>query len=589
MKITDTRRWVLVAAVAFLLHATLSLALPEGFALTCCGDLLQSLMLVAIGVLATRNARQAEGQARAFWTLMAAGFSTWAVAQLMWSYIEVVQRRPVPDPFAGDIVLFFHVVPMMAALAVRPHRTIEGKNRLLSAIDLSLLMLWWLYLYVVVVIPPQYVDHDVAKYSTAFSLLYVAENLALLAALAVLWLRTKNAWRELYKHLLIASTIYVLASQAINAAIIKGKYQTGGVFDLPFVAGILWFLYAVAVRPERNAEPLPTKDAALDRGVVVSRMAMFAILSIPMIAAWSTFVSEGSRRVGMFRLAVSLEAIIVLAVLVFLKQYLLDRERTLLLWQSQENLQNLKRLHTQLMQSEKLAALGQLVSGAAHEINNPLTSILGYADLIATDSDVVEATREHALKIKQQTRRTKELVTNLLRFAKSTESEKTLVNLNVIVEQAVQLRALQSAPSKPLQIERDLEERLTWIWGDASELMEVCFQLIGNAQDAIQGVAGGKITIQTRHAAGWVELEVLDNGTGIADTKRVFDPFYSTKGIGKGTGLGLSACYGIVQSHQGEIWCENRTEGGARFVVRLRAADPATTVASASAITKATD
>src|SRR5512140_2251559 len=163
MKSTDTRRWVLVAAVAFLLHATLSFALPEGFALTVCGDLLQSAMLVALAVLATRNARQADAQARIFWTLMAIGFSSWAITQLMWSYIEVVQRRPVPDPFIGDVILFFHVIPMMAALAARPHRTIEGKHRLLSAIDFALLMLWWLYLYVVIVIPAQYVEHDLAK------------------------------------------------------------------------------------------------------------------------------------------------------------------------------------------------------------------------------------------------------------------------------------------------------------------------------------------------------------------------------------------------------------------------------------------
>ncbi len=587
MKSTDTRRWVLVAAVAFLLHATLSFALPEGFALTVCGDVLQSAMLVAVAVLATRNARQAEGQARIFWALMGVGFWSWAVTQLMWSYIEVVQRRPVPDPFAGDVVLFFHIVPLMAALAARPHRTMEGKNGLLSTIDFALLMLWWLYLYVVIVIPPQYVEHDVAKYSTAFSLLYVGENLALLTALAVLWLRTNNAWRETYKNLFIASTLYVLASQAINAAIIRDRYQTGSMFDLPFVAGILWFLYVVAVRPERNAEPMPASNAAVDRGVVVSRLAMIAILSMPVMAAWSTFFSGASRKVCMFRLAVSLEAIIVLAVLVFLKQYLLDRERTLLLRQSQVTLHNLKQMHAQLMQSEKLAALGQLVSGAAHEINNPLTSILGYADLIASDAKVDEVAREHAHKIKQQTRRTKELVTNLLRFARSTDSEKSLVNLNEIVENTLRVRGLESQPAIRVQIERDFQARLAWTWGDTTELMEVCFQLVGNAQDAVQEVGGGKITIRTRQVENWVELEVLDTGAGISNPKRVFDPFYTTKRVGKGTGLGLSACYGIVKSHQGEIRCENREEGGARFIVRLPAADPAISMNSTSSANKA--
>ena len=587
MKLSDTSRWVLVASVAFLLHATLSFTLPEGYKLNVCSDILQTLFLLAIAVLAVRNAYQAEGPARAFWGLMGAGLVAWAGAQCMWAYIEVVHHRPVPDPFAGDIVLFFHVVPMMAALAVQPHRKAQKHKTYLSAIDFSLLMLWWLYLYVFIVIPPQYVEHDVTKYATSFTVLYVAENLAMLVALGSLWLRTKNAWRDTYKHLFFAGALYVISSQAINVAIMKGKYYTGSIYDLPFAASLLWYMWVTAVRPETRSEKMIYAERrGWDHGTVVSRLAMGAILSMPALAAWSTFFSSASRKICMFRLAISLEAIMILAMVVFLKQFLLDRERMTLLRQSEENLENMQRLHVQLIQSEKLAALGQLVSGAAHEINNPLTAILGYAELLSSDPSVDETAREHGRKIKQQTRRTRELVTNLLRFARRSDTEKTLVNLNAVVENTLQLRALERRESSGVMINRDLHEQVGWVWADSTELMEVCFQLLGNANDALQETGGGTLTVRTRQIDGWVTLEVLDTGPGIADPKRVFDPFYSTKRLGKGPGLGLSACYGIVKGHNGEIHCENREGGGARFVVRLPLADPNASLLSPSPASK---
>ena len=584
MNLPGTRRWVLVAVVAFLLHATLSFTLKQGYALTVCGDLLQTVALFSVAALALRNMRQSGGKARIFWGLISAGFVTWSISQFLWTYIEVVQRRDVPDPFAGDIVLFFHVVPIMAALVMRPHRKAAVHKTYLPAIDFALLMLWWVYLYIFVVIPPQYVEHDTAQYGNSFTALYVTENAALLVALAVLWLTAQNDWRKTYKHLFLAGTVYMVSSQAINTAISANRYYTGSLFDLPLFASLLWFMWVTAVRPEQTSSPSSYSEArAFEDSVPVSRLAMGAILSIPLLASWSIFFSVAPQHVRMFRLAVSLIAILVLAMVMFMKQMLLDHERTQLLKQAEDNIADMKRLHAQLLQSEKLAALGQLVSGAAHEINNPLTAILGYAELLSTDPSVTEVAREHGRKIKQQTRRTKELVTSMLRFAQQSAGAKTLVNLNGVVESSLQLRSVETGSAKDVTVVRELQPNLGWVWGDSRELIEVCLQLIGNAQEAAHEVEGSTVTVRTRQVEKTIVLEVLDGGRGIADPQKVFDPFYSTKSQGKKPGLGLSACYGIVRAHGGEIHCENRLEGGARFEVRLPCVSEEASPKSASA------
>ncbi|HEU5399986.1 MAG TPA: ATP-binding protein, partial [Terriglobales bacterium] len=117
-------------------------------------------------------------------------------------------------------------------------------------------------------------------------------------------------------------------------------------------------------------------------------------------------------------------------------------------------------------------------------------------------------------------------------------------------------------------IVRELQPDMPWTWGDAAQLTDVCLQLLGNAADAL-GEKGGIITVRTHSENGLVTLEVIDDGSGISEPNRVFDPFYTTKGPGKGPGLGLSVCYGIIADHKGEITAENLPDGGARFTVRL--------------------
>ncbi len=541
---------------------------PKDWFLVGFADTTQFILMLAPGLVAIRKSLRAHARARAFWALMAIGFMTWAVAQAGWVYLEVIRRQSIPDPFWADVVLFFHFVPFTAALIVRPHLPGELRKVLLSAIDWSMLLLWWLYLYVFLVFPSQFILRDTATYDTSYNALYLAENLVWLGLLAVYFITIRNQWKATFGNLLGAGTLYIISSQIINLAISNGSYYSGSLYDIPLVVAALWYLWTVSVAPEQES----TTEAAYytdtpDEHAWVPRVALLALLSIPILAAGMELSSPSHGPIFRFRLLVTMIAIVMLGAMVFFKQYLLDRERVRLLAESRRAYADLQRIQAQLVQSEKLASIGQLVSGAAHEINNPLTAILGYSELMESDPKADETIRAHATKIKIQALRTKNLVSNLLKFARQSKPERKLVQLNTVAENALKLRELDEF-GKPVRFVRELQPDLPWTWGDAAQLTDVCMQLLGNAADAL-GEQGGTVTVKTHKENGFVILEVVDNGSGISEPNRVFDPFYTTKGPGKGPGLGLSVCYGIIADHKGEISAENMPDGGARFRVRL--------------------
>jgi two-component system NtrC family sensor kinase len=230
----------------------------------------------------------------------------------------------------------------------------------------------------------------------------------------------------------------------------------------------------------------------------------------------------------------------------------------------------LRRLQTQYVQAEKLASLGQLAAGAAHEINNPLTAILGYSDVLAGDPATSERTREIAEKIREQARRTKGVVGKLLSFAQPQPAEVTLLDINAIVGNVVEL-CRADLRKKSIRIELDAETHLPGVRGDANQILQVFFNVINNAVDAMEEVGGGVLTLRTFRHQSNVVIQFSDTGPGIREPQMAFDPFYTTKAVGKGTGLGLSICYGLVKEHKGQITCVNRPEGGATFRVELPA------------------
>jgi two-component system NtrC family sensor kinase len=241
-------------------------------------------------------------------------------------------------------------------------------------------------------------------------------------------------------------------------------------------------------------------------------------------------------------------------------------------------------LQAKLAHSEKMATIGRLVSGVAHEVNNPLAAILGFTDLLLENPAVPEAAREDLQIILHETQRTKDIVQDLLSFARQRPVQRELVQLNNVLRQTIKLRSYDFA-SHGVQVTESFEDDLAPTLGDAQQLQQVFLNILNNAYDAVQESGQrGHIAISTKRDGDSLEVAISDNGTGITDPQRIFDPFYTTKQVGKGTGLGLSICYGIVRAHGGEIQCwNNETAAGSTFLVRVPVATDAATAAATNA------
>jgi PAS domain S-box-containing protein len=234
--------------------------------------------------------------------------------------------------------------------------------------------------------------------------------------------------------------------------------------------------------------------------------------------------------------------------------------------------EDLRRTQEQLLQSEKMSAVGQLISGVAHELNNPLTAILGYAQLLE-GAGLDHRSADYVRKLFKQAQRTHRVVQNLLSFARQRKPQKQEVDLRKVLEESLTLREYDLKVNN-VSLEREIPDDLPSVLGDPHQLEQVFLNIVNNALDAmVESSGSGVLKVRVFKKDAYVCVEFDDSGPGIKDTNRIFDPFYTTKSVGKGTGLGLSICYGIVKEHGGEIVARNRDEGGATIEVRLLASE----------------
>jgi two-component system NtrC family sensor kinase len=252
----------------------------------------------------------------------------------------------------------------------------------------------------------------------------------------------------------------------------------------------------------------------------------------------------------------------------------------------------IKAAQARLLQAEKLSALGELTAGVAHELNNPLTSIMGFVQLLQR-TELPERQAQYVGTIFDESKRAGRIVRSLLTFARRQEPEKRMLDVNAILEETLSLVAYQLRVSG-VKVHKDFDPRLPATAADAYQMQQVFVNIINNAQQAMHEARGsGTLTIRTASVLrpagyaqsasmnlqdtpdstleGWIRVEFSDDGPGIAPEllMRIFDPFFTTKGQGKGTGLGLSVCHGIMRDHDGHIWAESAPGRGATFLVEL--------------------
>ena len=561
-------RWLIAAAGITLAFAAVCLTHHTSSRLTLFADLYCLVIMLAGAAVSLANAVQRPRQERSFWLLMLLGFSLWIANQAAWTLWENVLHRPVPDPFVFDIVLFFRAVPMIAAVAWRPDLASKEGKILLSVLNFLMLFGWWVFLYAFIVFPHQYVTLDVHKYNVYYDRLFAVENALLIGTLGLAAWTSSGGWRRLYLNLFGVSILYGINSQLLDRAAANSTYYSGSLYDIPLIATIAWMAATSWSAREWN---LQTVKFNLDRRwkKLIPQLAMLAILSLPVIGLWTVLYDTSSAASRTFRVFSVLTAMLLLGFFVFFRQYLQDQALMSLLKDSRRAYDGQKQLQTQLVQKEKLASLGNLIAGAAQEIDHPLHAVMNYSEQLWSKEKLTDEQSAMVRKIVNQARRTRDLVSNLLSFAQQAPGQKSLVDLSVLLSRAAQM--LESRrPSGKIVVKLVIDPNFPRIVANANQLFQAFIEIIENAMDALEE-SGGKLEITAQQSDGEVVLQFSDTGPGIREPQRVFDPFYTTKPVGKGTGLGLSAVYGVVQDHGGQITCRNKPEGGAHFIIKLPA------------------
>ncbi|MFQ6137463.1 MAG: sensor histidine kinase, partial [Candidatus Hydrothermarchaeales archaeon] len=233
----------------------------------------------------------------------------------------------------------------------------------------------------------------------------------------------------------------------------------------------------------------------------------------------------------------------------------------------EERTRELREAQQQLIQSEKLAAIGQLAAGVAHEINNPLANISMYTQMLM-EKEKDSARREKLEVIEGQVGIAARIVGHLLDFSRQSEPKTTQLDLNKEILETLSFLNHQMYISN-IEIVKDLDADLPKIYADSGQLRQVFLNLISNAIEAMP--RGGRLTLSTKKEDGEIEIGIADTGVGIPkeDISKIFDPFFSTRGVGKGTGLGLSVSLGIIERHAGRIEVESEVGVGTKFTIKL--------------------
>ena len=548
-----TKLWIALLTALVLAQTAVSVLMPRGPALTIASDLIQGILLLVATASFLPNisrARCATPHIRLFWILMSLGMFFWLVYQGMWNYFEVFKRQDVPDTFLGDIVLFLHLVPMIAALAVLPHLRDDERDGRIRFLDFTLLMTWWVFVYVYAVIPWQTVQVDAAVYSANFNFAYLIEKLMLLGALAILAYTTHGGWRKLYGQLLGASALYASSSYVANWAIAHKLYYSGSIYDIPLTVSIAWTAAVPLLALRLDLSDSKPSQPLL--GIWITRPSMLALFSLLWAAVAAELDPNLPGSVRTFRGTASLVTMVVMGIVVFSRQRLLRAELSRLLERSRRSFEDLKSLQEKLLQSEKLASLGQLVGGAAHEINNPLTAMLGYSELLGASALPPEEQLQ-AAQVAEQVRRTTTLVASLLTFANQAPAKLAPLDINSVLQTAARLMAPQ-LETRAVSLRLELASPIPPVLADSNQILHVCMHLAGQLNARLDRESNSTLFVST-HSRGdvvWVDFSCFDPADS-SSAALSFATLLHSESANKPSTLSLGACCRIVEEHGGRL------------------------------------
>lgn len=383
------------------------------YAMTMVADTTPCVLLV-IAILAVReNFRFQRGLLPLFWKLMAAGLFQLLMSQAFWLYYDTLRLHTTPSPVIGDGLFLLAHVFFLSAFGLRPHSISAGHDLRLRNLDFVLLTLWWLALYGYFAMPWEVVQRNFSNYNPGYYILALIQHTVIVIALCFLWKSSRGRWRLFYGWFIFTIALMAGANLLLSISIDRGWYFAGSFFDSPFMLALLMFTVMACFGPGLEPGDDATREREARQNVWTARLAMLALLSLPMIALLGVLKNTAPAGVANFRLRLVFGTTLVLSALVFRKITLLMKELGEHVRLSQASLENLKKVQAQVAHAEKLTALGRLASGAAHEISNPLTAILGYSELLADAPALSPPDRKSAEIIQEQVHRAQAVVNSL--------------------------------------------------------------------------------------------------------------------------------------------------------------------------------
>jgi signal transduction histidine kinase len=563
-----------LTAAAVLLSFIASLALPKGFQLALFGDFLQAGLVGVFTFLTFQNMIRSQAQVRAFWLLLFVGAVMWLSSLLIWSTHELWFHLAVPDVPVADIFMFVGLVPLVAATVLQPQKTHDARFRSFGLLDLSILILYSLYLFAFFVYGYRLLPGDLGEYNHNFNVADAIGNQLFAIATGVAFIRERSAWRPVYRIFFLSAAAYALASNLINVAIDLGAYYTGSLYDVPLVAAMGGFIClclagrpllvtAIAAGKREAGQQSPVRPFAF----LSAHLAMIVTFSTPAIGLWLLTTYAPHDKLFAFRLDITLLTIFMLTLLLSIKQDILSANLFGSLRHLSSTYSSIDRFKDHLVQGDKLASLGELVANVADQIRKAMNLIREQASRITSRSHGESRSRTLAGKIGQYAERTDALVEDMQRFAQETPLQLAPVEVKPLLESALHLSRVDKLHN--LRVHLEAETACPPVLADSSQLLHVFLQIISNAMDALEEIGGGELSISISPCEPQVCIQFSDTGPGIRHPEHAFEPFFTTKPVGKGTGLGLSTCYGIIRQHDGDITCGNRLEGGAYFTIFL--------------------
>ena len=415
--------WTRIALGLVLAQIAAAVSLPPSPMLTYLGDTFPCLLTLIVMLSFRSNRRRSQGIVRLFWMLNEVGFGILFLSQFVWFWYEIVLHEPAPTPVAGDGLFLLALVPTLASLAFSPQAKYASENLRLRRLDFLLLLCWWICLYLYFALPWQFVIKSYPNYNPAYYILALAEHSAVLVAVGTLYVKSEGAWKGFYAQFLFSFGCFAVGSLLQNYFIDRGVYYTGGFYDVPWGFSLGLLTVAAALGAKLESQPGQSNLAPRNKNVWSARLAMIGVISLPLLAIAAVYNSHVPQVIVIFRLRLIFAAMLFLGTLTFLKLSWMDRELLRLIHLTESSVESLKLVQNQILDSQRMGALGRLAFGATHEISNPLTAILGYSELLRENPSLTKEDQRSVEDIQHQVHQAQAAINGIRKFVRAEGKE----------------------------------------------------------------------------------------------------------------------------------------------------------------------